>query len=137
MGLKVAQALHKRGLKVHVVAKSPHLLSRQLDAKGAEIVGRAVEEAGIKLTLGQDAREILGRPDEVILEDGQRLEAQIVVVAKGVRPRVELVEAARGKVNRGVVVDDYLQTSISHVYAAGDVAEVTDLVTGGQVVSAV
>lgn len=137
VGLKVAQALRKRGLKVHVVVKSPHLLSRQLDAQGGEILRRAVEEAGVELTFGQDAREVLGGPDEVILEDGRRLEAEMVVVAKGVRPRAELLEAAGGKVGRGVVVDERMQTSIPHIYAAGDVAEVPDLVTGERIVSAV
>jgi len=137
VGLKVAQALRKRGLKVHVVVKSPHLLSRQLDAQGGEILRRAVEEAGAELTFGQDAREVLGGPDEVILEDGRRLEAEMVVVAKGVRPRAELLEAAGGKVGRGVVVDERMQTSIPHIYAAGDVAEVPDLVTGERIVSAV
>lgn len=139
-GLKVAEALNRRGLRVHTVVKSPHLLSRQLDSQGAAILEEAAREQGLDLIFNQDATEIKatgGRVEAVILEDGRQLTADLVIAAKGVRPRTELLREAGGRVGQGILVDDHLETSIPHVYAAGDVAEVWDTITGRRLVSAV
>ncbi len=139
VGLKSAEALHKRGLNVHLVAKSPYLLSRQLDIDGARILQNALLQKGLELTFNQDAIRIEGsngHSARVILEDGRELKAQLVVVGKGVFPRKELVETAGGEVKTGVVVNEFLKTSIPGVYAAGDVAEVIDLIIGQSIVSA-
>ncbi|MBT9169555.1 MAG: NADH-dependent phenylglyoxylate dehydrogenase subunit epsilon [Syntrophomonadaceae bacterium] len=138
VGLKLAEALHKKGLNVRLVAKSPHLLSRQLDIDGARILQKAILQKGLELTFNQDAVRVEGGnglTGRVILEDGWEYKAQLVVAGKGVSPRKELIEAAGGSVRAGVVVNEFLETSLPGVYAAGDVAEVTNIVTGQPVVS--
>lgn len=141
VGLKAATALKKRGVpEVTVVVKSARLLSRQLDARGAALVQDALKEQGIKFVFGREPRafEAKAGRDEVgtvVLEDGERLEADLVLVGKGVVPNAELVRAAGGLVRRGVVVNGHQQTSLPGVYAAGDVTETTDLLTGEAVPS--
>jgi NAD(P)H-nitrite reductase large subunit len=141
VGLKVAAALKKRGLpQVSVVVKSGWVLSRQLDRQAAELVQNALEGRGIRFVFGQNPKALLAKPGtrevgSVLLEDGSALPADLVVVAKGVTPRGELVREAGGQVAKGVVVDAYLRTTLPDIYAAGDVTEVVDLVIGEAVPS--
>jgi len=139
IGLRAAFALHKRELTVTVVEMLPRVLPQQLDDVASQIMSRAIEAEGVELILGQTAQEIVGqdgRVEGVLLADGRRLECELVIVAVGVRPNVDLAEEAGIEIAQGVLVDSRLQTSLPDIYAAGDVAETLDPVTGERTLSA-
>jgi NAD(P)H-nitrite reductase large subunit len=110
------------------------ILSLLLDAKGSDIVESVVKKAGVNIVTGQSVQKILGKPDNdgvvggVILTKGDQILCDLVVVAIGVVPRAELVVGSSVKTNRGIVVDNLMQTSVTDVYASGDVAEAYDFI---------
>ncbi len=131
IGLEVAAALVERGLEVHIIAPETIPLARILgDDLGRHI--QSVHEAkGVVFHLGQSARGFVdGR---VGLEDGTDVPADFVVVGVGVRPRVELAEAAGLTVDRGIVVDGRFRTATPNVFAVGDVARYPDPRTGDRI----
>jgi nitrite reductase (NADH) large subunit len=140
VGMKSAFALRNRGLDVTVVEQLSRVVPLQLDDVAAEIMGQAVESHGIELFLGKTVQKI--EKDKsgiraVVLDDGNRLNADLIIVAIGVEPNVELAEAASLRVNQGVLVNEYLQTSDPDIFAAGDVVETVDIVTGESIVSGI
>ncbi|MCC6870623.1 MAG: FAD-dependent oxidoreductase [Burkholderiales bacterium] len=120
IGLEVAASLAARGLAVHVVALDAHPLERVLGAELGDFVRGLHEAHGETFHMGTSIATI--GPRTVTLKDGKELAADIVVVGVGVRPRVALAQAAGLAVDRGVVVDAYLETSHPGIYAAGDIA---------------
>ncbi|HHY37703.1 MAG TPA: NAD(P)/FAD-dependent oxidoreductase, partial [Clostridia bacterium] len=116
LGIEAARSLSKLGLSVHVLEQSAHLLKKQLDEKGAEILRAKLESMGLNFLLGKKCEGIEVRPGkrvEVTLEGGEKHAFDMVLVASGVRSRVELASALGCKVERGVVVDDNLATTVS------------------------
>jgi len=110
----------------------------QYDAVAGEILAQALEAQGLCLIFGQTVTEVRRSGDRVqgvVLSDGRWLAADMVVAAVGGRPNVELAGQAGLAVNRGILVDQRLRTSAPDIYAAGDVVETTDLVTGQSIVS--
>ena len=138
VGLKAAAALGSRGLEVTVVEQAGHLLPMQFDEVAAEIVGRALKTQGLNFIFWQKLKEVR-RADQklkgVLLDDGRELSADLMVAAVGVKANVDLARQAGLAVNQGVLVDRWLKTSDPNIFAAGDVAETTDIVTGQPVVS--
>lgn len=140
VGLETAYALSTRGMEVVVVEKMPRILGLQLDCYASEIIRKDMEKAGIQFILGRGIKEIrhsgfwgrlLGQPSkQVILEDGEVLKADFVVIAVGTRTNLDVVRGTGMVINRGIVVNEYMETSIPDIYAAGDVAETKDIVTG-------
>ncbi|WP_338819242.1 Nitrite reductase [NAD(P)H] [Moorella thermoacetica] len=128
VGLKAAEGLHARGLKVRLVVSSGRLLSQAMDDSGAELVRRAMAAAGFTIHLREDVVALEGRERVMaaVLRSGATVPVDVAVVGKGVRPNVDFLSGSGVVVNRGVVVDDYLSTGIPGVYAAGDVAEAYD-----------
>jgi NADPH-dependent 2,4-dienoyl-CoA reductase/sulfur reductase-like enzyme/nitrite reductase/ring-hydroxylating ferredoxin subunit len=128
IGLEVAASLRHRGLEIDVVAPEEVPLERVFGGEIGGAVRRLHEEHGVRFHLGRSAQAIA--EDAVELDDGTRLEADLVVVGVGVVPRVALAEAAGLEVEGGIVVDDHLRASTPDVYAAGDVARHPDPRTG-------
>ncbi len=126
LGLEIARALSLRGLdRISVVEVFPRLLPRQLDETGARMLQSYLEAIGLKFYTGQQAAEIVGdgQVRAVHLQDGRMIPAEAVIFASGVKPRLELAQAAGLPCSSGVVVDDYLRTGCDRIYAIGDVAE--------------
>jgi nitrite reductase (NADH) large subunit len=125
LGLEAAKVLSDAGLHVTVVHVSPVLMNAQLDGIGGEMLSRQIEHAGIFVRVGKTVEAVYGdeRIEGVILDDGTTLPADMVVLACGVRPRVDLARASQLPVNKGIIVNDTLATQIPGVYAFGECAE--------------
>jgi nitrite reductase (NADH) large subunit len=124
-GLETAYSLTKLGLEVSCVEIAKWLLPRQLDADGAGLLQRLLEEKGLSFVFPDFAASFGGKNgvEKVTLKSGRQLDAEVVVICAGIRTRNRLAQEAGLKVNKGIVVNDHLQTSAADVYAAGDVAE--------------
>ena len=125
LGLEIARAIRSRGAEVSVVEFFDRLLPRQLDPAAAAILKHQIEKTGISVRLGAVSREILGAAEVrgIRFESGDEIEADLVVIAAGVKPELALAKDAGLTVERGIVVDDRLRTSRPEIFAAGDVAE--------------
>jgi nitrite reductase (NADH) large subunit len=132
LGLEAAYGLAKAGARVTLVHLMGRLMERQLDACAAQMLARAVEGKGITVRLNADTARVIGdgRVAAVELRDGSIIAADAVVVAVGIRPNTELARAAGINVNRGIVVDDRLETSAAGIHAIGECAEHRDLCYG-------
>ncbi len=125
LGLEAARGLQVRGCEVTVVHLMETLMERQLDATGGEYLKRKIESLGIRVMLPRETAALFGngRVDGLRFASGEELEAELVVVAAGIRPNAELARAAGLEVRRGVIVNDYLETSDPRIFAVGECTE--------------
>jgi len=138
VSLQTIKALLGRGIKMTVVVGSNQVLSQQMDADSAYILQEKLEEAGVTILFGRGVEKVVKdkRRACVYTSLGERLLADMVIVGKGVTPNVEMTRNTQIKVNNGILVDKRMQTSLENVFAAGDVAEGENDITGGMEVIA-
>jgi len=132
LGLEVASSLVKRGVKVQVVAREALPLHKKLGRELGEFVRAEHESHGVVFHLSRQPVAI--EDGGVRLDDGTRLAADLVVAGIGVNPRIALAEAAGLRIDRGVVVDEFLETSAPGIFAAGDIARFPYALPGGGMV---
>jgi len=136
IGVSVTEALVKRGLKVTMVELKDKILSLILDPTASEMVENVISKAGVTIVTGQSVQRVTGKPEDenvvggAILTSGEQVQCDLVIIAIGVIPRMELVSGTDVKTNRGIIVDRFMRTNVSDVYASGDVAEAYDFVLG-------
>jgi nitrite reductase (NADH) large subunit len=125
LGLEAAYGLAKAGAPVTLVHLMDRLMERQLDAPAAALLKSLVEAKGIEILLNANTARIIGenRVEGVELSEGRRIAADAVIFAAGIRPNVTLAREAGIPVNRGIVVDDRLQTGAWDIFALGECAE--------------
>ncbi|MCA1359329.1 NAD(P)/FAD-dependent oxidoreductase [Bradyrhizobium sp. IC3069] len=125
LGLEAAYGLAKAGAPVTLLHLMDRLMERQLDAPAADLLKTLVERKGIRVMLNAATARIHGKGhvQAVELADGSRIEADAVIFAAGIKPNVALAQEAGIAVNRGVVVNDVMQTSASDIFALGECAE--------------
>lgn len=125
VGLDAASGLLERGKKITVVEMADRILPIQLDAKGADEYQRRFEAAGCQFRLGRAGSDTIcnekGEVTQIVLDDGEKLDCDLVIVAAGVRSAVAGLENSGLLIDRGIQVNEYMQTSDPDVYAAGDV----------------
>ena len=128
LGLEAANGLMKRGMQVAVVHGSEWLMERQLDDVAGKMLQKALQERGMQFLMKAQTQELLaddaGRVRAVRFKDGSEVSADLVVMAVGIRPNVALAQNMRLHVNRGIVVNDTMQTTTdARIYAVGECAE--------------
>ncbi len=132
VSLQILSALFRDGVKFTLLVSSGQVLSQSVDADCAAIVQQEIESRGVSVLFGRNVREIKQRGRKAVVSSGSGEEwlADLVVVGKGVQPNVQLVSNSGIRVNRGILVDEFMRTNINSVFAAGDVSEGINLVTG-------
>jgi nitrite reductase (NADH) large subunit len=125
LGLEAAYGLARGGASVTLVHLMDRLMERQLDLPAAELLKSLVERKGIRVLLNANTARLHGesRVEAIELSDGRRIDADAVIFAAGIRPNIALAKDAGIPVNRGIVVDDYLQTGAADIFALGECAE--------------
>jgi nitrite reductase (NADH) large subunit len=127
LGLEAANGLMLRGMNVTVVHVNPWLMERQLDGVAATLLQKSLEARGLQFRIGAQTQELVGGPGgrvtAIRFRDGSEIAADLVVMAVGIRPNVELAEKMRLHVNRGIVVNDTMQTvTDARIYSVGECA---------------
>jgi nitrite reductase (NADH) large subunit len=125
LGLEAARGLQVQGCDVTVVHLMDRLMERQLDADGAGYLQSKMTDLGIKVLLNRSSKAVLGngKVEGLLFEDGSSIQADLLVIAAGIRPNADLGRKAGLAVNRGIVVNDYMETSHPDVFAVGECVE--------------
>ena len=141
IGCIILESLAARGVDLTVVELENRMVPRMMNDAAGGLIKRWCESKGVKVFTSTKIESIESgtgtSPLKLSLDDGQSLDADLVISATGVKPNVEFLEGSQVKTDFGIVVDNYLQTSVEGVYAAGDVAQGKDFSTGGYSVQAI
>ena len=135
----ILNSLLKLGVKLSIIEIAPQILPRMIDRTGAEIVEGWLKRHGVEVRTGVQLQAIddVGGHKRLRFQDSSELEADLVIMATGIRTNLDWLASSGVEVNRGVLVDDHLRSNIPNVYAAGDVAEGRDCVTGERAIHAI
>ncbi len=139
IGVKAAEALHARGAEVTIVEKMDRVLPLALDERASSLVQERCKAIGINIITGESVNGVEprgGHKGRAVVSDGSEMDFDVLVMAVGVRPRIELAEAAGIACRGGIEVDEYQRTSKERIYAAGDAALAMDVVLGRPAVNA-
>ena len=124
-GLETAWTLSQMGKKVTIAELSPRIMPKQLDEAASKILKLAVEEKGIKVMLDTEVREIYGsnKVEGFKTAKGDLVDCDMITYSIGIKPNIELLQDSEVEINKGIVVNEKMETNIEDIYAAGDIAE--------------
>lgn len=130
ISIQTAKALRELGLEITVIISSNRVLSQILNESGAKIIEREVKWRGFKIKKNSNVSEIVGKEyvESVRLESGEEIGADCVIVGKGVVPNANLIKGSGIKKDWGIIVDNQMRTNVENIFAAGDVAQVQDVI---------
>ncbi len=131
--LEIVEGLRARGLVTHYLLRGERYWGNVLDESESSIVEKRLKDEGVQIHYQTEISEIVGkrnRAEAVLTRDGRTIKCDLVAAAIGITPRIELAQTAGLRTERGILVDPYLGTSDPYIYAAGDVAQVYDPVSG-------
>jgi len=127
IGIELAEMLHSRGIEITFLVREQHFWNIVIADSESRMIEQHMQEYGIDLRLATSLKEICGdengKVEAIITEDGERIACQFVGLTAGVRPNVDFLSQTALEINRGIVVDEFLQTNLTDVYAIGDCAE--------------
>lgn len=125
LGLELGWQLRKLNIEVSVIEMMQRLLPRQLDEEASVLFEESVKATGIKVIKGVQTQEIVGEPkaEGVMLTTGEVIKGDLIIFSIGIRADVQLAKNAGLTTDRGIIVNDFMQTSVKNIYAAGDCAE--------------
>lgn len=132
IGLKCTEGLLERGLKVRIVELADRILANTLDKEASSMLEKALKEQGCSLIKNDTIVKInveKGKVETIILKSGRRFSTRLLIVAIGVLPNVDLVKDTPIKYDRGILVNNIMQTNVENIYAAGDVAQGKDFLS--------
>ncbi|OXS79419.1 nitrite reductase large subunit NirB [Domibacillus enclensis] len=132
LGLEAARGLLNLGMEVNVIHLADFLMERQLDETAGKMLQKELEKQGVNFLMQKQTAEITGdgRVEGIRFNDGEEIETDLVVMAVGIRPNTALAKDSGIAVNRGILVNDYMETNIPDVYAVGECAEHREVVYG-------
>jgi len=132
IGIKAAEALKKRKKEVIIVELAKHILSLTMDETASSILEKALKKEGIEILTSDTVKEIIGdkEVEAVRLSSGKTIYTEMVIVAIGVLPNIEIFKESGLKIGKGIIVNERMETNLKDVYSAGDVTESYDLISG-------
>lgn len=139
IGCIIMESLAMRGPQLTVVEMGDRMVPRMMDEVAGGMIRRWCEEKGVAVRTGRRVASIVAAADALLvtLDDGEQMEVDVVISATGVKPNVAFLDGSGIVIDRGILVDEAMQTSVPGVYAAGDVAEASEFGTGHRVVNAI
>jgi nitrite reductase (NADH) large subunit len=131
-GLEIAFILHQHGKKVTIVELQSRLMPRQLDHKASGILKNIVQSYGIEILTNTGVKKITGdaKVTGILIDDEVELKCNTVIYSTGIKPNKELIENSKVQAERGIVVNNKMQTNIENIYAAGDIAQFDNQIIG-------
>ena len=139
IGMRAAYALKARGIRLAMVEMTDRVMPNIMDGEGSEILVGAMRAKGTEVVLGRTIERVLvegGKVKGVQVEGGDVIRCQLLLITIGVEPNVDLTRGSGIEVSRGIIVDQFLETSEPGIFAAGDVVEFSDKITGRYAVNA-
>ena len=140
IGYSAAVGLSKLGVKVIMIELLPYILNRIFDKNAAEMAQKILNSKGIEIITDNSVVSVNGKGNilnGITLKSGKKVKCELVILAAGVTPNLEICEKTKIKTNRGIIVNEYLNTNIPEIYAAGDVSEAPDGLTDENSVAAI
>lgn len=132
LGLEAAWGIKNLGVDVTVLEVMPRVLPRQLDEKGSSMLEKLIKDSGVNILTGVEIKGFSGNEsvEKVVLKNGEELDAELVIISAGICPNKEFAMSSGIAVNRGIVVNEKMETSLEDVYACGDIAEFNGRIIG-------
>lgn len=132
LGIEAAMSIFNLGLSVTVVEVFERLLPRQLDKDGAVILQKMIEAKGLKFLLSKQTEKIESKDEklEVIFKDGEKIITDLILFSAGIRSNLEIVKETGIEIDKGIKINENMQTSVKDIYAAGDIAKFNGVVYG-------
>jgi NAD(P)H-nitrite reductase large subunit len=133
IGIECAQAINQRKNIVYVIEILDRILSKLFDKEISNIAQKMLEVQGINFILGSQVKEIIGKDAaEGLKYSNGRLDCDMILLTTGVKPNMDLVRNSKIKLNQGIIVNEFMETNVNNIYAAGDIAESFDCIYGKQ-----